>query len=259
MGLFNMFEMKPGPGVRPDEPRKRGFARFAEVFTRDWRALLLSGALAAVSILPYAAGMVVSVETLALLPMLVTCPLGGMLAAPALVGMADTVLRALRDEPGYWWHTYRQAWRRNWKAALLPGAAGGLLFGIQLFMLRYFVFVDTDAGYLAWLALSIVLAAAIAGFLLPLLALLEAPLPVQLRNAVLLCFRRPLRTLAAVAVQLVYWGAVTVLYPYSLAVFLVTTFWLPEMIALQILYPPLEQALDLESRIKALHEEDSRP
>ncbi len=259
MGLFNLFEMKPGPGVRPDEPRKKGLARFWEVFSRDWGRFLGAGALAAVSILPYAAGMVVSVETLALLPMLLTCPLGGMLAAPQLVGLADTILRALRDEPGYWWPVYRKAWRRNWKAALLPGAVGGLLFGVQLFMLRYFVFIAPDFGYLVWLVLGIVLATAAAGFLLPLLAVLDAPLPAQLRNAVLLCFRKPLRTLAATAVQLVYWGAVTVLYPYSLAVFVLTTFWLPELIALQTLYPPLEQALDLESQIKALHEQEGRP
>ena len=258
MGLFNMFEMKPGPGVRADEPRKKGLARFGEVFTRDWRALLLAGGLAGLSILPYALGMVVSVETLALIPMLITCPLGGMLAALPLVGLADTVLRGLRDEPGYWWHTYRRAWRRNWKAALLPGAVCGLLFGVQLFMLRYFLFVETDWGYLVWLLLGIVLATAVAGYLLPLLALLEAPLTAQVRNAVLLCFRKPLRTLAAVAVQLLYWGAVTLLYPYSLAVFIVTTFWLPELIALQILYPPLEQALDLEKQIKTLHEEERR-
>ena len=256
MGLFNMFETKPGPGVRPDEPRKKGLARLAEVIARDWGRFLGAGALAALSILPYAAGMVVSVETLALLPMLVTCPLGGMLAAPALVGLADTILRSLRDEPGYWWPAWRRAWRQNWKAALLPGAAGGLLFGGQLFMLRYFVFIAPDLGYLVWVALGAVLAAAVAGFLVPLLALLDAPLPAQLRNAVLLCFRRPLRTLAAAAVQFIYWGAVTLLYPYSLPVFCLTTFWLPELIALQILYPPLEQALDLEKRVRAVQEKE---
>lgn len=258
MGLFNLFEMKPGPGVRPDEPRKKGLARFFEVFSRDWGRFLAAGGLCALSSLPYALGMILSVESLSLLPMLVSCPLGGMLAAPPLVGLADTILRSLRDEPCYWWATYRSAWRRNWKSALLPGAVGGELFGIQLFMLRYYLFVDTDWGYLLWIALSIVLATAVAGYLVPLLATLDAPLFAQIRNAVILCLRKPLRTLAAVLTQLLYWGAVTLLYPFSITIFVLTTFWLPELIALQILYPPLEQALDLEKQVNALHEEKRR-
>ena len=36
-----------------------------------------------------------------------------MIAAPQIVGLNDTILRTLRDEPGYWWETYR----RTWKAA----------------------------------------------------------------------------------------------------------------------------------------------
>ena len=39
--------------------------------------------------------------------MLGSAAVGGLLAGPALAGMYDTVLRALRDEAGYWWVTYR--------------------------------------------------------------------------------------------------------------------------------------------------------
>ena len=40
------------------------------------------------------------------------------LAGPVLAGMYDTVLRALRDEAGYWWTTYRKAFKQNFKAIL---------------------------------------------------------------------------------------------------------------------------------------------
>lgn len=46
--------------------------------------------------------------------------LGGLIGGPFLSGMIDTTLRALRDEPGYWWHTYKRAWKQNWKQSLLP-------------------------------------------------------------------------------------------------------------------------------------------
>lgn len=49
--------------------------------------------------------------------------------------MLDTILRALRDEPGYWWHTYRMAWKQNWRESLLPGAGAGFCLGLWAFLL----------------------------------------------------------------------------------------------------------------------------
>ena len=56
-----------------------------------------------------------------------------MIAAPQIVGLNDTILRSLRDEPGFWWATYRRAWKRNVKASLLPGAVCGLLLAMEIF------------------------------------------------------------------------------------------------------------------------------
>ena len=58
---------------------------------------------------------------------------GGLIAAPVFCGMLDTILRALRDEPGYWWHTYRMAWKQNWRESLLPGAGAGFCLGLWAF------------------------------------------------------------------------------------------------------------------------------
>ena len=74
-------------------------------------------------------------ETHSLIPLLAAGILGGMLAAPQIVGLNDTILRALRDEPGYWWGTYKRAWKRNAKASLLPGAVCGLLLALEIFTL----------------------------------------------------------------------------------------------------------------------------
>ena len=46
---------------------------------------------------------------------------------------ADTVLRSLRDEPGYWWETYRRVWKRNARESLVPGMLTGLVLSIQIF------------------------------------------------------------------------------------------------------------------------------
>ena len=56
------------------------------------------------------------------------------------------------------------------------------------------------------------------------------------------------RTLAAVAVQLLY---IAILPRLGLFGFL-TGLWLPSLIALMIVYPSLEHALDLEAKIRQI-------
>ena len=134
MGLFNSDRFsRPGPGVSPDEPRKKGLARLAELLGRDGVSFYMAGLLALVSLLPYLFGLWVALASHSILPMLLAGLLGGALAAPQLCGLIDTILRALRDEPGYFLVTYRRAWKQNARASLLPGALGGLVIAAQLF------------------------------------------------------------------------------------------------------------------------------
>ncbi len=49
MGLFNFHFDRPGPGVSPDAPRKKGPARFFEILGRDLMSFYLAGLLALVS------------------------------------------------------------------------------------------------------------------------------------------------------------------------------------------------------------------
>ena len=106
MGLFMRNFDKPGPGVSPDAPRKKGAARFFEILGRDFSTIWLAGILAMLGGLPFAAGVWFAVETHSLVPLVIAGVLGGMIAAPQIVGLNDTILRTLRDEPGYWWETY---------------------------------------------------------------------------------------------------------------------------------------------------------
>ena len=72
-----------------------------------------------------------------------------MIAAPQIVGLNDTILRTLRDEPGYWWETYRRTWKRNLKESLLPGAVCGLLLAMELFSLCH---INIAGGHVAVIA-----------------------------------------------------------------------------------------------------------
>ena len=163
MGLFHQNFDKPGPGVSPNAPRKKGAARYFEVLARDFSTFWMAGLLAMISSLPFALGLWFAVTTHSLIPMLLAGILGGMLAAPQIVGLNDTVLRALRDEPGYWWVTYRRAWKRNAKAALLPGAICGLLLAMEIFTAFH-----TETGSVAVMVAIFVALILLAGIAVPL-------------------------------------------------------------------------------------------
>lgn len=185
MALFNFNFDKPGAGVPENAPRKKGLPRLWEMFTRDGTAFWRAGMLALLGAVPYIAGVWFAVATHAVLPLLLAGVVGGAVMAPQLVGLNDTILRSLRDEPGYWWATYRRAWKRNAKASLLPGVVFGLLLGAEIFSLFH-----TD-----WSQNPVLIAVTFVGVFLLLgmalltftqVALLEMNFAGILRNALLL-------------------------------------------------------------------------
>lgn len=257
MGIFYSNLNGMGPEGPVDRTEKRGPARFCEIVGRDAWGLIASGFLAVLSAIPYAAGMFVSLESHALLPMLLTCPLGGMLAAPQICGVADTILRSLRDEPSFWGRTYRRAWKQNAKGCLLPGAVGGLLFGLQHITLFSLNFSSVNLFLLASMLLGLAVSVAIFSWALPQLALMDLPPFRVLLNSILLCVRYPVRTLCAVLVTLAYWGFLLASFPMSLVLFLFVSFWFPLLIVLMILYGALDETFHVEESLEARDPEET--
>ena len=237
MGLFNFHFDRPGPGVSPDAPRKKGPARFFEILGRDLMSFYLAGLLALVSALPFVFGVWFAVDTHSLVPLLLAGVLGGMIAAPQLCGLLDTILRSLRDEPGFWWATYRRAWKRNAKASLLPGAICGLLLAMQIFTVFHY---DVSAGVVpgALLAVGLFLLLGLGEFLFAQVVLLDY-LP---------------RAALGVVWQFVYWSIILLLWPISGFAMVLTGLWLPAVLTMQAIYPVLNKAFDLERQIKAIRD-----
>lgn len=163
--------INPARAYRPTPPAK-GRCPLFEILGRDFSTIWLAGILAMLGGLPFAAGVWFAVETHSLVPLVIAGVLGGMIAAPQIVGLNDTILRTLRDEPGYWWETYRRTWKRNLKESLLPGAVCGLLLAMELFSLCH---INIAGGHVAVIAvlLAIILLAGIAQYLYVQVALLD--------------------------------------------------------------------------------------
>ena len=79
MALFNFHFDRPGPGVSPDAPRKKGPARFFEILGRDLTSFYLAGLLALVSALPFVFGVWFAVDTHSLVPLLQPARRAGLL------------------------------------------------------------------------------------------------------------------------------------------------------------------------------------
>ena len=247
MGLFFSSDRftRPGPGVRPDAPRKKGVARLAEIMGRDMWNFFRAGFLAFLGCLPFIIGMFFAVETHALLFMLLAGIIGGLIAGPELSAMADTVLRSLRDEPGYWWETYRRVWKRNARESLVPGMLTGLVLSMQIFTLFHMSVIS--AGIVTWvlLILSFVVTLGLESYIWPQIALLDLPLYGILKNSLLLFLGYLPRSLGAIAIKAVYWGAILLFFPLTTIILPFTNFWLPMLPALLCIYQPLNKCFTM--------------
>ena len=168
------------------------------------------------------------------------------------MGLNDTVLRALRDEPGYWWVTYRRAWKRNAKASLLPGAICGLLLAMEIFTAFH-----TEAGSVAVMVaifVALILLAGIAQYLYAQVALVDLPFSGLLKNSLMLFLGYLPRSALGILWQGLYWAAIALFWPLSGAVLILTSLWFPCSLSLLAIYPALNKSFDLEAKIKAMRD-----
>lgn len=255
--IFQFHFDKPGPGVNPGEPRKTGYPRFKELLSLNGGSFFKAGLLACFSLLPFYIGLATAVATHLFPLMLLAGILGGAIAGPQITGLADTILRSQRDEPGVWWLTYKAAWKKNWKASLIPGALTGFLFASLIFALMHLNVQRLSLSVLLGLVLSALVCLSVFTYLFPQIALFDMKLGHILRNALLLTLRHPLKTLGSALLQAVYWAAFLAYYPISQLMLPLTGLWFPMFMGMSVIYPPMEKAFDLEALVKKHQEETS--
>ena len=253
MGIFRQNFDAPGPGVAKDAPRKKGLARFFEVLGRDAGSLFKAGLITGVAYAPVGFAVGFGLYALSLPVTLLAAVAGGVLTGPALAGLYDTVMRALRDEPGYWWHTYKRAMKANWRQAIPVGMALNLLISMQIF-LAWALLVGALAGDMATLvalSLSVMVTAMVATCLLPQLVVMEMGLGGLFKNALFCAVGFAPRVICAAVLQVAWWVLFLLFMPASAFLVPFMGFWPIALAATLIIYQPLEKALDLEARLAA--------
>lgn len=255
LGFLNRNYANPGPGVEKDEPRKKGVARFLEIAFRDGWPMLGANAILCLAALPGCLGVSLAMTAGGPIVAILVGALGGMLAAPCLCGLCDLILRALRDEPGYWWHTYRKHFAENAKVSLLPGAVFGAITTAQIISILQLLQTGGDTALLLGVAISAVFTTLIQVYFWPQLVLMELPLPAMVKNSVLLAFTSPARSLPAAIGTVAYWAVMLLWFPLTAIWLLVAGFSFINLFSLLMIYRPFNETFQIEEKVRAKHEQ----
>ncbi len=258
MGLFpSANDFKAGTGVEKDAPRKTGLGRFFELVGRDMGGMFLANLLACLGFVPVICMVYIGFLANSLVMMLLGAAIGGILAGPVLAGMYDTVLRALRDEAGYWWTTYRKAFKRNFKASILPGVLYCMVVSLQIFLVYFcfnMLYQGVNVGLPLWVAtvLNLLIFQMLFVYMWPQIVLLDQPLLQTLKNSINCMIAFLPHALAAALVQILFWGVVILCMPLGLLLMLVFGFWFVTEVSCQIVYGDIDRVFHIEENIRKL-------
>ena len=260
MGLFpSANDFKAGKGVEKDAPRKTGVRRFFELVGRDMNSMFLANLLTCLGFVPVISLVYIGFLMNNLPVMLISAAVGGILAGPVLAGMYDTVLRALRDEAGYWWVTYRKAFKRNFKASILPGVLYCVVVTLQIFLVYFcfnMLYHGTNVGVPLWVAtvLNLLIFQMLFAYMWPQVVLLDQPFSLTVKNSINCMIAFLPHALAAAIVQILFWGVVILCMPLGLLLMLVFGFWFVTEVSCQIVYGDLDRVFHIEENIRKLHD-----
>ena len=257
MSIYNALYGRDGHGINPNEPEKKGFARFCQMFGRDLGQLLGTNLMVCILCLPAALGVSLGVTLFSLPLTVVLSAATGLLVGPAMVLLADCALRSLQNDPSQWLPRAKQSIAAHWKSACAVGAVGTLLLGLLCFISAFVFDAAAQQGYYPGLAVLVFLALdflvlAVGGTLcmaaLPLEGSGHLSFPALLRRAGKLLLSAPGRCIAAGVVMLAGIGGMILLFPVSVFWAVLFGFWLPGLAAMQTLFPVLRQEYGVQVR-----------
>ena len=255
MSMYDSLYGREGHGIDPNEPEKKGFARFCQMVGRDLGQLLGTNLLVCLLCLPAALGVSLGVTLFSLPLTVVLSAATGLLVGIDGLLLAECCLRSLQNDPSQWLPRAKQSIAAHWKSACAVGAVGTLLLGLLCFVSAFLFEAAAQQGYYPGLAVLVFLALdflvlAVGGTLcmavLPLEGSGHLSFPALLRRAGKLLLSAPGRCIAAGVVMLAGIGGMILLFPVSVFWAVLFGFWLPGLAAMQTLFPVLRTEYGVE-------------
>ncbi len=230
-------------------PPQTGFSRLWEVLSRDYINLMSAGAFALISIVLFAFGISFSLISKSVLILFLSGVIGGIIAAPQIVGLFDTVLRGLRDQPFLWWLTYKQSWKRNFRSSLFPGALIGLVLAFQIFAFHILPFDKIPMWSIILFLLSVILSVGLAMLMFIQIPLMELRFCYLFRNAVMLFIRFFPKVFLMSLLTIVYFLLCIRWMPADMLILLILNCWCPALLGTMIIYRHINEVFQIEKRL----------
>ena len=246
MGIFFPDEPNYFPNQRPV-----GFKRYAQVLERDWKRFFLVDLLTLLSLIPFAAGVIMAVLTSSLVVLIPGCIIGGVIAGPGLACMYDCIIRSLRDNRDDWWHNYKKAFRQNLGASLLPGVILCLFLGFVVFAgaMMWWSELPITAGTVAIMLASTLIVTMVYSIWWPQIVLFSQKPKFQLKNCILFIIQYFWRTLGTAALQLLWWAIIGLFMPWTAFIIPFLGVWYILYVSMFFLYDKLNYAFRIEEQI----------
>jgi len=218
MGLFSRNFDKPGPGVKKDEPRKKGFARFIELFFRDFGDLIKLNLMFCICILPTIAAFLTGITGLYpaiafVISLLLAFPVGG-----ALVAYVYYITKMMRDDPSYVWYEFKRKFLENYRQAAPVGMLCAAFIYAQVMLWGNMIFGDAG-GDILWFIISL-LSLLIFGMITPYIFMHFAYIDLgtlrAIKNSVLMSFGYLPRSFMGAVLGGILWIIFVLYLPLSL-------------------------------------------
>ena len=208
--------------------------------------------------MPLFTGITIGVLSSSILVLIPACLVGGAVFGPFWAGLVDGILRGMRDDPNNWWENYKKSWQQNRKESLLPGAVSGLLVGMFIFMgfLLYWAEAAPSLGTVALYLFSGILFFLVSSLFWPQLVLFRMKTQDRFRNLILFASKYLWKMLGVSVLQLLWWGIIFLLAPWSLLLVPFLGFWYIAFVSLFRFYDQLNEELHIEAQFLTSWEDD---
>ena len=231
MSFFKHNYTKAGPGVDPDEPRKKGVKRFVEILLRDSWDMFKLNLLFLMCIVPslvaFSLGFLnVFSNLMFIFTLIATIPIGS-----ALTALIFCLTKMLRDDPGYIWPDFKKSFSKTIKKATIPGMVYAAFFYSQIIILSFSTLNIPE--YSLFIVTTFIILNLLFGMLMPYvflqIAYSDAKLIIIIKNSFLICFANTLRSILGAFTGSLLYIIIIIFLPVSL-------FFLPVIFAYGIAF-----------------------
>lgn len=255
MNGMNFEEM--GGTVTGKRGSGKGVGRVWGMIMDNLARLFVTNLLTILFLIPMLSGMLFAVMIHQSIFLLLSGVVGGAIAGMGFGPMVDGIMRAQMGFIGNWWDRWKMVFVRDWKSCLLPGMLSGILAAmVENIVVEANTSNTLPVMMLPSILLAVLVVLALGMYFWPQRMLLDLGFRQTLKNSGLMILMHPLISLGGLAIIVVYWALMGILFPYSSMFMLVLGFWFPVFMSTTVLYGVMNKELKLEERFGIEPEED---